>query len=589
MSRLAPTTALALALVFAAAALVACGDSETNSSDAADTATALDTSVAADTAEPGDGTTAEDADASDVSDTSDAAADAADTADTAAPACRDASDCTWCTYPSAPVFESDCYCPLCPSTVLAGATCEANATAWTDVCSAWAVSCPVADCAAPPNEPACLDGLCTDPCALVDCARPDCPESEWVREPGQCCPTCRDPRACDETADCGWCTYDKPVESQADCYCRACPTFPLDAGVCAEYAAQWANNCPDGWDAASPCPIPRCAMPHEVACDPATSTCVDACSITECPQLDCEVADQILDPGACCPRCKPRIDACDDAGDCQRCVYKKPVLSVDDCYCTICPSTPTTTAQCELWGDQWQATCAGSWRDDNPCPIPMCLLPEPVACDEGGSCVGCGDIVCPELDCPVSSQFTPEGACCATCAPPVEPCAGDDSCSWCTYPRGVASEAECYCPICPSFGVTTAQCQVFASEWQTHCGGSWYSENPCPIAMCLPHAPPLCDESGACVADPNACGSSFDCTRCPYAVAPTSSSDCQCQGCGTPMTTTACDVITAAVEEHCSNGELDDCVPPPCAFPPPLVCGADNQCANGPFEIDVPR
>ncbi|MCA9518366.1 MAG: hypothetical protein KC635_25705, partial [Myxococcales bacterium] len=288
-----PRLALTLVAALTATALAACGDSGSTSNGAVDSTTALDTAVEADTTEPSDTTAPDDADAGDTTAPGDAAdaADTADTADTSAPTCAGDSDCTWCQYPTPPVFESDCYCLNCAQTVLDTTTCEANAAAWADVCSAWATSCPLAGfCPPPDNDPACMGGHCEDPCALVDCAAPDCPASEWVREPGQCCQTCRDPAACDENGDCGWCVYDKPVETQSDCYCRACPTAALATDVCSDYAAQWAANCPDGWDEASPCPVPRCAVPHDVACDPAEGSCVDACSLVTCPELACAPA-----------------------------------------------------------------------------------------------------------------------------------------------------------------------------------------------------------------------------------------------------------------------------------------------------------
>jgi len=46
------------------------------------------------------------------------------------------------------------------------------------------------------------------------------------------------------------------------------------------------------------------------------------------------------------------------------------------------------------------------------------------------------------------------------------------------------------------------------------------------------------------------------------------------------MAATQCSNIQAAVTAQCA-GQLDACVPPPCAVPPPLACNLETwRCGN---------
>jgi len=156
-------------------------------------------------------------------------------------------------------------------------------------------------------------------------------------------------------------------------------------------------------------------------------------------------------------------------------------------------------------------------------------------------------------------------------------CAGPDDCQHCTWTKHVATASDCYCPICPVSITTVADCAERQAEWTDVCT-TWANENPCPVAICLQKAPPLCDDTQTCVADIYGCRDDRECMRCVQNVAPTKPEDCKCSTCGTPMTQVQCDDITAAVEEHCL-GLLDDCPDPSCAPPPDPTCGPDdNRC-----------
>jgi hypothetical protein len=90
------------------------------------------------------------------------------------------------------------------------------------------------------------------------------------------------------------------------------------------------------------------------------------------------------------------------------------------------------------------------------------------------------------------------------------------------------------------------------------------------VPSCLFLPPPICD-TGMCVEDPATCRNDEDCRICLHTSAPTSPEECECPTCGAPLTVTQCQANEDAVATHC-EGRLDDCIPPPCPFPPPVEC-----------------
>jgi hypothetical protein len=263
--------------------------------------------------------------------------------------------------------------------------------------------------------------------------------------------------------------------------------------------------------------------------------------------------------------------ACAEHGDCNRCAYPTAPVTLEDCYCVLCPSTPMDVTTCDANREAWQTVCGDTqWTPEGgPCPIPRCLQPAPVAC-MGGACVdACQSANCPDLPCPANEQVTPSGECCPRCTG-AGTCQSDDACALCFYPNEPASGEECQCPICPVHPMTTERCTANAAAFDTHCGQEFQST--CPVAICLPQPPPSCGATGYCERSPYRCDEAEDCVYCRFDSAPTDASDCACPGCGAPMTREECDAIEGVVAEVCDGFAFDDCVPNACAEPPPLAC-----------------
>jgi hypothetical protein len=75
--------------------------------------------------------------------------------------CDTSDQCVRTPYGAAPTNTDECYCALCPTTVLNTTTAESNQATWQRVCSRWSSRCPVARCAAPPPV-ACVAHACVN-------------------------------------------------------------------------------------------------------------------------------------------------------------------------------------------------------------------------------------------------------------------------------------------------------------------------------------------------------------------------------------------------------------------------------------------
>jgi hypothetical protein len=79
---------------------------------------------------------------------------------------------------------------------------------------------------------------------------------------------------CQQASDCTHAIYDRPVASEADCYCPGCPD-PTDQQTAIlktvhdDYQTQWADHC-SLWD--QECPLVPCPLPPPVVCS-ATGVC----------------------------------------------------------------------------------------------------------------------------------------------------------------------------------------------------------------------------------------------------------------------------------------------------------------------------
>ena len=74
-------------------------------------------------------------------------------------ACTVDSDCTMSAYNKTIASKSDCYCAMCPSTVMNVTTADANRSNWETYCSSARLMCPMVKCIAPPKV-GCVSGSC---------------------------------------------------------------------------------------------------------------------------------------------------------------------------------------------------------------------------------------------------------------------------------------------------------------------------------------------------------------------------------------------------------------------------------------------
>jgi len=158
-------------------------------------------------------------------------------------------------------------------------------------------------------------------------------------------------------------------------------------------------------------------------------------------------------------------------------------------------------------------------------------------------------------------------------------CTGPDECTMCAFRETVTGPEDCYCVFCPSFPMTAAQCDANRASWERHCE-PWPRPEPCPVAICLPSARPLCVE-GACVPDPNACVWPEDCGTCRFASAPASADDCRCPTCPLPLAKDHCAEIEEAISIECTDFDFEACPVLPCPLPPPITCTEAYTCGYG--------
>ncbi len=82
--------------------------------------------------------------------------------------------------------------------------------------------------------------------------------------------------------------------------------------------------------------------------------------------------------------------SCKLATECQMSVYKAVITGEKDCYCTVCPDTPMTKVEHQKRDADWKTHCT-KWATNNPCPIPKCVVPPPVACKNNQCVVATSD------------------------------------------------------------------------------------------------------------------------------------------------------------------------------------------------------
>jgi hypothetical protein len=80
-------------------------------------------------------------------------------------------------------------------------------------------------------------------------------------------------------------------------------------------------------------------------------------------------------------------------------------------------------------------------------------------------------------------------------------CTFDDDCRHVEYDRPVASQSDCYCPICPGdFGrlepINAVQFEARRQQWQQHCEA--WAEGQCEPFPCPVPRPAICGKSGLC-------------------------------------------------------------------------------------------
>lgn len=158
-------------------------------------------------------------------------------------------------------------------------------------------------------------------------------------------------------------------------------------------------------------------------------------------------------------------------------------------------------------------------------------------------------------------------------------CSAAEDCQNCIWGQPVASVADCYCPICPSYPLSKTECTKNQADWTTHCT-TWAETNPCPVPRCLPLAEPICEDA-VCVANPNACVDSAECGTCRFPKAPKSPADCVCPTCPAPANITHCEAIEGAIAEHCAGFDFESCPLPNCPRPPAIGCTNDRICGYG--------
>ena len=128
---------------------------------------------------------------------------------------------------------------------------------------------------------------------------------------------------------------------------------------------------------------------------------------------------------------------CGSANDCVASVYTKLVASEADCYCLMCPTVALTKTESDARAAAWTKHCT-AWEQKNPCPVPSCIQPPPVACS-GGQCVFSGA----EAGCTSSGGTVSKGLCCTSTSDFPNTCVtGACGCS----PANSHEVKTCQCP-----------------------------------------------------------------------------------------------------------------------------------------------
>ncbi|MFO0747830.1 MAG: hypothetical protein U1F43_19510 [Myxococcota bacterium] len=264
--------------------------------------------------------------------------------------------------------------------------------------------------------------------------------------------------------------------------------------------------------------------------------------------------------------------ACENSGDCVHCMLDKTITSTAECECKApCSDYISNADACDAANASWDTYCAGSkWADTANCPIARCTAPDPLYCHEGQCEDACSAVTCAPLECPLEEQTRPPGECCPRCVGPTACTTGDD-CVMCATPTPVASADECYCVICASTPMLKSECETNNKSWTKYCD-PWPKPEQCPVAGCIPGAPPVCDlPSGTCAADPYACFDNTDCTTCSGTM-PTNPSECACPMCPHAGSVQECEDIQTATDLYCADFDFSKCPVPPCVFPGEPAC-----------------
>ncbi|MBK8996168.1 MAG: hypothetical protein IPM35_10550 [Myxococcales bacterium] len=128
---------------------------------------------------------------------------------------------------------------------------------------------------------------------------------------------------------------------------------------------------------------------------------------------------------------------CSSENDCVASVYTKLVASEADCYCLMCPTVALTKTESDARAAAWTKHCT-AWEQKNPCPVPSCIQPPPVAC-EGGQCTFGGA----EAGCTSSGGTVSKGLCCTSTSDFPNTCVtGACGCS----PANSHEVKTCQCP-----------------------------------------------------------------------------------------------------------------------------------------------
>lgn len=266
--------------------------------------------------------------------------------------------------------------------------------------------------------------------------------------------------------------------------------------------------------------------------------------------------------------------------DCVRCIWQDAPKTVADCTCPFCPAYATSAAECQARQAAWDAVCGGdNWFNSVNCPVASCLPLPPLTCDAGECVEACDTSLCAPLECPEGERVTPPGECCARCEGR-DSCDDAAECANCVYGAPVTRVEDCYCPVCPTYPMSAAQCADNRTGWEQHCT-EWAANNPCPVPRCIPLAAPVCDDGGQCQANPDGCFDSSECGSCRFSEPPRGPSECACPGCPVPTSITHCEAIEQAVTEHCADFDFEACPLPSCARPPAIGCTTDRVCGYG--------